>query len=42
MDDFIEKLGEVKAWLIRGEGEEKPIEEGEYLQSPAELANYKQ
>ena len=42
MDDFIDKLREVKTWLIRGEGEEKPIEEGEYLQTPAELANYKQ
>ncbi len=42
MDDFIKKLKEVKTWLIRREGEEKPIEEGEYLQSPAELANYKQ
>ena len=42
MDDFISKLKEVKTWIIRGEGEEKPIEEGEYLQSPAELANYKQ
>ena len=42
MDSFMEKLQSVKPWLIRNEGEEKPEEEGEYLQSPAELASYKQ
>ena len=40
MDDFMHKLREVKAWLIpktpRGPAE------GEYLQSPAEHARYKQ
>ena len=40
MDDFVRKLGEVKAWLIPKE--EKPVSEGEYLQTPAELAHYKQ
>jgi len=40
MDDFMEKLTEVKAWLIPKE--EKPVSEGEYLQTPAELAHYKQ
>ncbi len=42
MDDFMEKLQSVRPWLIRNEGEEKPIEEGEYLQTPAELHAYKQ
>jgi fumarate reductase iron-sulfur subunit len=39
-DDFLHKMSEVKAWLIPKE--EKPISEGEYLQTPAELAHYKQ
>jgi len=38
--DFAKKLKEVKPFLIRKE--EKPVSEGEYLQSPAELANFKQ
>ncbi len=41
MDDFIEKLKSVKPWIIRKEGEEKPIEEGEYLQTPRQLVEYK-
>jgi fumarate reductase iron-sulfur subunit len=40
IDDFMDKLKGVKAWLIPKE--EKPISEGEYLQTPAELAHYKQ
>jgi len=40
MDDFMHKLREVKPWIIREQ--EKPVTEGEYLQSPAELASYKQ
>ncbi len=40
MDDFMHKLHEVKAWLIPKEV--KAVEEGEYLQTPAELARYKQ
>lgn len=40
MDDFMHKLREVKAWLIPKE--EKPVSEGEYLQTPAQLAQYKQ
>ena len=40
MDDFLGKLDEVKAWLIPEEA--KPASEGEYKQSPAELARYKQ
>jgi len=40
MTDFMEKLKSVKPWIIRQE--EKPISEGEYLQSPEELDRYKQ
>jgi fumarate reductase iron-sulfur subunit len=38
--DFAKKLKEVNPFIIRKE--EKPVSEGEYLQSPAELANFKQ
>ena len=41
-DDFINKLKEMKPWIIREEEQEKAVEEGEYLQTPAELARYKQ
>ena len=37
---FMEKLKEVKSWTIPAH--DKPVEEGEYLQSPAELAQFKQ
>ena len=40
MTDFMEKLKSVKPWIIRQD--EKPISEGEYLQSPEELDRYKQ
>ncbi len=40
MEDFLEKMTEVKAWLVPKE--EKPVSEGEYRQTPAELAKYKQ
>ena len=40
MSDFMQKLKLVKPWIIREE--EKPLSEGEYLQTPAELADYKQ
>jgi fumarate reductase iron-sulfur subunit len=40
LSDFMEKLHRVKPWIIRQT--EKPIEEGEYLQTPAELENYHQ
>ncbi len=42
MDDFLTKLEEIKPYIIRHEGEEKALEEGVYLQTPAELAHYKQ
>jgi fumarate reductase iron-sulfur subunit len=40
LDDFMKKLKSVKPWIIRKE--EKPVSEGEYRQSPAQLANFKQ
>ncbi|MGH8104212.1 MAG: succinate dehydrogenase/fumarate reductase iron-sulfur subunit [bacterium] len=40
MDDFMTKLKSVKPWLIPKEA--KPPEGGEYLQTPAQLATYKQ
>ena len=39
IDDFMEKLERVKPWIVREE--EKPVSEGEYLQTPAQLAEYK-
>jgi fumarate reductase iron-sulfur subunit len=38
--DFMRKLTSVKPWLLRDE--EKPLSEGEYLQTPEELEAYKQ
>ncbi len=38
--DFMSKLQSVKPWLIRGD--EKPVSEGEYLQTPDQLDRYKQ
>jgi len=40
MTDFMDKLKAVTPWIVREE--EKPLEEGEYLQTPEELAEYKQ
>ncbi len=42
LDDFLTKLEEIKPYIIRNEDEEKSLEEGEYLQTPAELAYYNQ
>jgi fumarate reductase iron-sulfur subunit len=39
VDDFMAKLPDVKAWLIPEE--DKPLAEGEYLQTPGEMAQYK-
>ncbi|MBL8659034.1 MAG: succinate dehydrogenase/fumarate reductase iron-sulfur subunit [Rhodospirillales bacterium] len=39
-DDFIEKLESVKPYIIPKQ--EKPIDQGEYLQTPAQLKAYKQ
>ena len=41
MDDFMTKLTEIQPYIIRNKGEEKPLDEGEYLQTPAELARFK-
>ena len=40
LDPFIEKLKSVQPWIVRKE--EKPASGGEYLQSPAQHARYKQ
>lgn len=40
MTDFMVKLQRVKPWLIREQ--EKPLSEGEYLQTPEQLDVYKQ
>ncbi len=40
LNDFIKKLRSVKPWIIRAE--EKPLDDGEYLQTPEELSEYKQ
>ncbi len=39
-DGFMEKVERVKPWIIRDK--EKPLSEGEYLQTPEQLAEYKQ
>jgi fumarate reductase iron-sulfur subunit len=38
--DFMRKLVKVKPWIVRGE--EKPLSEGEYRQTPDQLEDYKQ
>jgi fumarate reductase iron-sulfur subunit len=40
IDDFMKKLASVQPYIVRKE--EKPVSEGEYLQTPAQLAKYKQ
>ena len=40
ISDFMKKLVSVKPWIIRET--EKPVSEGEYLQTPDELEEYKQ
>ena len=40
MTDFMEKLKSVKPWIVREN--EKPLSEGEYLQTPEQLDDYKQ
>ncbi|KAF0136753.1 MAG: fumarate reductase iron-sulfur subunit [Rhodospirillaceae bacterium] len=40
IDDFIEKLSNLKPYIIRKV--EKPVEEGTYLQTPAQLKRFKQ
>ena len=40
LGDFMQKLVRVKPWIVRAV--EKTVEEGEYLQTPEELDEYKQ
>ena len=40
LDDFVQKIQSVKPWIVRKL--EKEVEEGEYLQSPAQLEEFKQ
>ncbi len=40
ISDFMAKLPKVKPWIIRDD--EESVDDGEYLQTPAELAEYKQ
>jgi fumarate reductase iron-sulfur subunit len=40
ISDFLGKLSKVKPWIIRQK--EKPVTEGEYLQTPEQLDTYKQ
>ena len=40
ISDFLHKLGKVKPWLIRDE--ERPVADGEYRQTPAQLEDFKQ
>jgi fumarate reductase iron-sulfur subunit len=40
ISDFMRKLKQVKPWLVRAR--EKPLEEGEHLQTPEQLDSYKQ
>ncbi len=40
MTDFMHKLKKVKPWIIRAQ--EKPLADGEYLQTPDQLEMYKQ
>jgi len=40
IDDFMDKLQQVKPWIVRGE--EQALSEGEYLQTPEQQAEYMQ
>ena len=40
LTDFLGKLKKVKPWIIRKE--ERPLSEGEFLQTPAQLESYRQ
>ena len=40
MSDFMAKLKKVKPWIVRKD--EKPLSEGEFLQTPEQLDNYRQ
>ena len=40
LDDFMEKLTAVSPWMVHEQ--ERPLEDGEYRQTPAQLAQFKQ
>ena len=40
LDDFMDKLSAIKPWIIRKEVQ--PLKQGEYKQTPAQLAEFKQ
>jgi fumarate reductase iron-sulfur subunit len=40
IDDFVHKLTGIQPWIVRQE--EKPLSQGEHLQTPDQLADYKQ
>lgn len=40
MSDFMDKLEAIKPWMIRDQ--QKPVAEGEHLQSPAQLSEFRQ
>ena len=40
LDDFMEKLTAVSPWMVHEQ--ERPLQEGEYRQTPAQLAQFKQ
>jgi fumarate reductase iron-sulfur subunit len=40
LGDFLRKLASVKPWIVRDQ--EKPIDEGEFLQTPRQMDEYKQ
>jgi fumarate reductase iron-sulfur subunit len=40
LGDFMKKLVSIKPWIVRAK--EKPVSEGEYLQTPQQLDSYKQ
>ena len=42
MKSFVEKIESVKPWIIRREEQVRSLEEGEYRQTPAQLARFKQ
>ena len=42
MSDFMEKLPRVKPWIVTESGQERPLSEKEYRQTPAQLDEYKQ
>jgi fumarate reductase iron-sulfur subunit len=40
LGDFLRKLASVKPWIVRDQ--EKPVDEGEFLQTPRQMDEYKQ